>query len=73
MEIKLPQDKLSRIQETLAQLEQKEDYGVLSGSLVGLLQHAKKVFRCGYTFTTRIYATAVKVRNYVHYYTRLNK
>ena len=73
MEIKLPEDKLSRIQQTLAQWQQKKTAtkrDILS--LVGLLQHATKVVKCGRTFTARMYATAAKVKE-LHYYTRLNK
>ena len=73
MEIKLPEDKLSRIQQMLAHWQQKKTATkreILS--LVGLLQHATKVVKCGRTFTARMYATAAKVKE-LHYYTRLNK
>ena len=73
MEIRLPEDKLSRIQQTLAHWQQKKTATkreILS--LVGLLQHATKVVKCGRTFTARMYATAAKVKE-LHYYTRLNK
>ena len=41
-------------------------------SLVGLLQHATKIIRCGRTFVSRMYSTAAKVKE-LDYYTRLNK
>jgi len=41
-------------------------------SLVGLLQHATKVVRCGRPFLSRMYATAAKLKE-LHYYTCLNK
>ena len=41
-------------------------------SLIGLLQHAKKVVKFGHTFISRIYATACKVKE-MDSYTRLNK
>ena len=40
-------------------------------SLVGLLQHATKVIRCGRTFVARLYATAAKIKE-MHFYTRLS-
>ena len=40
--------------------------------LVGLLQHATKVVRCRRPFLSRMYATAVKVKQ-LEYYTRLNR
>ena len=40
-------------------------------SLVGLLQHATKVVKCGRTFVAQLYATAAKVKE-MHFYTRLN-
>ena len=42
------------------------------GNLVGLLQHATKVVRCGRPFIARMYATAAKVRE-LHFFTRLNR
>ena len=41
-------------------------------SLIGQLQHATKVVRCGHTFTARMYATAAKLKK-LHYNTRLNR
>jgi len=73
MEIRLPQDKLTRIQEMLSHwLNKKKASKRKILSLVGLLQHATKVVKCGRTFTSRMYATAAKLRKQ-HYYTRLNR
>ena len=73
MEIRLPNDKLSRIRLTLAQwLHKKKATKREILSLVGLLQHATKVVRCGRTFIARMYATAAKVRE-LHFFTRLNR
>ena len=41
-------------------------------SLVGLLQHATKVVRCGRTFVSRMYWTAARVRE-LTFFVRLNK
>ena len=71
-EIRLPNDKLSRIRLTLAWwLHKKKATKREILSLVGLLQHATKVVRCGQTFIARMYATAAKVRE-LHFFTRLN-
>ena len=40
-------------------------------SLVGLLQHAVKVVRCGRSFVSRMYATAAKVQE-LEYFTWIN-
>lgn len=73
MEIKLPQDKLLRIKAILATwLKKKTATKREILSLVGLLQHATKVVRCGRTFVARMYATAAKVKQ-LHFFTRLNK
>ena len=73
MEIRLPQDKLARIQEMLGRwLYKKKASKRKILSLVGLLQHATKVIRCGRTFTSRLYATAAKLKKQ-HFYTRLNR
>jgi len=40
-------------------------------SLVGLLQHATKVVRCGRAFVVCMYSTAAKVKQ-LGYYTRLS-
>jgi len=41
-------------------------------SLLGLLQHAIQVVRCGKPFLSRMYATAAKIKE-PHYYTHLIK
>ena len=72
-EIRLPQDKLLRIKASLTKWVGKKTATkrqILS--LVGLLQHATKVIRCGRTFVARMYATAAKVKQ-LHFFTRLNK
>lgn len=40
-------------------------------SLVGILQHATKVVRPGQSFLSRMYNTAIRVRE-LHHYTRIN-
>ena len=73
MELRLPQDKLLRIKEALTKwLGKKTATKREILSLVGLLQHATKVVRCGRTFVARMYATAAKVKQ-LHFFTRLNK
>ena len=73
MEIRLPEEKLARIQVTLKQwLIKKNATECKILSLVCQLQHSTKVVRCGRTFTARIYATAAKLKK-LHYYTRLNR
>ena len=59
MEIRLPEDKLVRIKDTLSTwLEKKKATKREILSLVGLLQHATKAVRCGRTFVGRMYAAA---------------
>ena len=73
MEIRLPQDKLLRIKASLTKwIGKKTATKRQILSLVGLLQHATKVIRCGRTFVARMYATAAKVKQ-LHFFTRLNK
>ena len=73
MEIKLPEDKMLRIKASLTKwLGKKTATKREILSLVGLLQHATKVIRCGRTFVARMYATAAKVKQ-LHFFTRLNK
>ena len=73
MEIRFPPDKLLRIQESLSQwLGKRSATKREILSLVGLLQHATKVVRCGRTFVARMYATAAKVKE-LHFFTRLNR
>ena len=73
MEIRLPPNKLIRMQELLTTwLPWKKARKREILSLVGTLQHATKVVRPGRTFVTRMYASAAKLRE-MHYITRLNK
>ena len=73
MEIRLPEDKLSRIRAQLTiWLGKKKATKRKILSLVGLLQHATKVVRPGRTFVSRMYSTAAKLKE-LYYYTRLNK
>ena len=73
MEIRLPEDKLSRIRAQLTiWLGKKKATKREILSLVGLLQHATKVVRPGRTFVSRMYSTAAKLKE-LYYYTRLNK
>ena len=63
MVIRLPEDKLVRIKDTLSTwLEKKKATKREILSLVGLLQHATKVVRYGRTFVGRMYAAAAKVK-----------
>ena len=72
MEVRLPNDKLARIQGLLATwLDKKKATKREILSLVGLLQHAAKVVRCGRSFVSRMYSTAAKVQE-LEYFTRLN-
>ena len=72
MEIRLPDEKLKRIKDDLQEwLERKKATKRQILSLVGLLQHATKVVKCGRTFVARLYAAAAKIRE-MHFYTRLN-
>ena len=73
MQLHLPPDKLIRIRDLISTwLSKKSATQREILSLVGLLQHATKVLRCGRTFVSRMYATAAKVQQ-LDYYTRLNK
>ena len=72
MEARLPEDKLCKLREEVSQWvgrtrAQKRE--ILS--LVGSLQHATKVVRCGRAFVSRMYATAAKLRE-LHFHTKLN-
>ena len=69
----LPQDKLLRIQESLFKwLGKKSATKREILSLVGLLQHATSIVRCGCNFVAQMYATADKVKE-LHFFIRLNK
>ena len=73
MEARLPDDKLARIKQmTTLWLTKKNATKREILSLIGLLQHATKVVKCGRTFVSRMYATACKVKE-MDFYTRLNK
>ena len=73
MEIRLPDEKLARIRQSIDQwLPKKKATKREILSLVGLLQHATKVVRCGRTFVSRMYSTAAKLKK-LDFYTRLNK
>ena len=74
MEIRLPHDKLLRIQVALTEWSKKKKNATEREilSLVGLLQHATKVVRCRRTFIARMYAMVAKIKE-LHFFTRLNK
>ena len=73
MEARLPDDKLQRIQKEISSwLGRKKATKKEILSLVGLLQHATKVVKCGRTFISRMYWTAARVRE-LHFYVRLNQ
>ena len=73
MEIRLPDEKLTRIRcEVAGWLQRRTATKKQILSLVGLLQHATKVIRQGKTFVARMYKAAAKVEE-ISYYTRLNK
>ena len=71
MEARLPPEKLQRLKQEVSQWLVKDNATkrqILS--LVGLLQHATKVVRCGRALVARMYSTVAKVQK-LHYYTRL--
>ena len=73
MEIRLPDEKLLRIRnEILNWLPKKNATKREILSLVGLLQHASKVVRCGRTFVGRMYQAAAKVKE-LSFFTCLTK
>ena len=72
MEARLPEEKLTRIQHTVADwLTRKKATKHEILSLVGQLQHATKVVRYDRTFVARMYSTAAKVPQ-LDFHTRLN-
>ena len=72
MEIMLPKDKLTRIQQPLTTwLLRKKARKRQILSLVGTLQHATKVVRPGRAFVSRMYSTAAKLHE-MHFIARLN-
>ena len=73
MEIRLPSNKLIRMQELLTTwLPRKKATKREILSLVGTLQHATKVVWPGRTFVSKMYTSAAKLRE-MHYIIRLNK
>ena len=62
MEIGLLQVKLLRIQESLSKWLGNKSATKKLREVVGLLQHAARVIRCGHTFMAWMYATAAKVK-----------
>jgi len=72
MEARLPEEKFSKLKEEVSQRLYRTDakkQEILS--LVGSLQHATKVVRCGRAFISRMYGTAAKLKE-LHYHTRLS-
>ena len=72
MEARLPEEKLLKLRKEIVDwigYTNATKREILS--LVGSLQHAAKVVRCGRAFVSRMYVTAAKVRE-LHFYTRLN-
>ena len=73
MEIRLPEEKLLHIRnEILNWLPKKNATKREILSLVGLLQHATKVVKCGRTFVGWMYQYAAKVKE-MSFFTRLTK
>ena len=63
MEVRPPEEKLSKLREDVAQWVSRTDARKCKIlSLVGSLQHATKVIHCGKAFVSRMYATAAKLR-----------
>ena len=72
MEARLPEDKLGRLREEIAQwITHKKAKKREILSIVGSLQHAAKVVRWGRAFLSRMYATAAKPKE-IHYFTKLD-
>ena len=73
MEACLPAEKLARTKQMVTEwLGRRNAKKREILSLVGVLQHAAKVVPSGWTFVSRMYATASKVAE-LDFYTRLNK
>ena len=72
MEIKLPQVKLFRIQESLFKWLGNKSATKKIPYLVGLLWHAARAIRCRHTFMAWMHATAAKVKE-LYFFTRLDK
>ena len=73
MEARLPLDKLQHIRSQVATwLGRRKAKKRQILSLVGLLQHATKVVKPGWTFVARMYKAAAKLKK-LHHKTRLTK
>ena len=74
MEMRLPVEKLQRIQEILSEWPAKRSCRRKElESLVGLLQHANKVVRSGRTFLRRLYDLLARTHSFRdHFMVRLN-
>ena len=73
MEARLSKEKLTIIRQLVTSwLNRKKATKREILSLVGLLQHAAKIIRCGRTFISWMYSTAAKIKE-LDYYTRLNR
>ena len=73
MEIRLPTDKVTRINQLLTMwLPKKKATKRQILSLVGTLHHATKVIRPGRAFVSRMYSTAARLHK-MHFITQLNK
>jgi len=59
MEANLPEETLEKFKEEISERTNHTDAKILS--LVGFLQHATIVVRCGRVFVSQMYATAVKL------------
>ena len=71
MEARLPKEKLTRLQSTVAEWMGKRKATKREILLlVGQLQHAAKVVRAGRTFVARMYSLVSKLKE-LHFYTRL--
>ena len=73
MEARLPAEKLARTKQIVTEwlgIKNAKKREILS--LVGILQHAVKIVLSGWTFISRMYATASKVAE-LDFYTCLNK
>ena len=73
MEARLPADKIARIKQmNTLWLTKKNATKREILPLIGLLQHATKVVKCGCTFVSSMFATACKVKE-IDFYMGLNK
>ena len=73
MEVPLSADRLQRIRELVSiWMFKKKATKPEILSLIGVLQYATMIIQPSRTFLSRMYATAVRLRE-LHFYTRLNK